>query len=181
MAPIEPVGWLVEERRPGRAVVGGAPDAAVIEADVEDVGLAGHAGERPRAAGPGRSDGAPVHLGIEPASRASGPAPVAPAPKQGTRNARRRIDKRGIEMVANLLDFTSVIRFALWAEAAGDGKGCGEGAASAPEGVFIRMLQTRCSTGALRRSNRSKGMQGPAGFIGTVGRFLFGGSLEPAH
>src|SRR5207237_419135 len=32
---------VIEERVPGRAVVGGAPDAAVIEADVRDVRLAG--------------------------------------------------------------------------------------------------------------------------------------------
>ena len=58
-------GLVVEQRNPGGTEVGGAPDAAVIEADVEDVGLAGYAGEGARAAGARRSDGAPVHLGIK--------------------------------------------------------------------------------------------------------------------
>ena len=58
-------GLLVEQRHPGRAEVGRSPDAAVIEADVEYVGLAGHARERPRPPCPGRPDGAPVHLGVK--------------------------------------------------------------------------------------------------------------------
>ena len=56
---------VIEQRNPGGAEVGGAPDAAVVEADIEDVGLAGHAGKRARASGAGRPDGSPVHLGIE--------------------------------------------------------------------------------------------------------------------
>ena len=58
-------GLVIEQRRPGGTVVGGAPDAAVVEADVEDVGLAGHAGKRAGASGARRPDGAPVHLGIK--------------------------------------------------------------------------------------------------------------------
>ena len=58
-------GLVIEERNPGGPVIGGAPDAAVIEADIEDIRLAGHARKRARAAGPGRPDGPPVHLGIK--------------------------------------------------------------------------------------------------------------------
>ena len=53
---------VVEERHPVGAVVGRAPDAAVVEADVEDVRLARHAGQRAGAAGARRADVAPVHL-----------------------------------------------------------------------------------------------------------------------
>ncbi len=60
-------GLVIEQRRPRRAEVRGAPHAAVIEADVEDVGLAGDAGERARASRARRTDRAPVHLGIKPA------------------------------------------------------------------------------------------------------------------
>ena len=56
---------VVEQRRPGRAVVGGAPHPAVVEAGIEDIGLAGDAGKRPRAPGASRPDGAPMHLGIK--------------------------------------------------------------------------------------------------------------------
>ena len=56
---------IVEERDPGGAVVGGAPDAAVVEADIEDVGLAGNARKRAGAAGARGPDLTPVHLGIE--------------------------------------------------------------------------------------------------------------------
>jgi hypothetical protein len=49
-------GLVIEERVPRGAVIGGAPDAAVIEADVENVGLAGDAGKGASAAGAGRAD-----------------------------------------------------------------------------------------------------------------------------
>ena len=58
-------GLVVEDRHPVGAVVGGAPHAAVVEADVEHVGLAGHAVEGARAPGAGRTDRAPVHVAIE--------------------------------------------------------------------------------------------------------------------
>ncbi len=52
---------VVEERPPRRPVVGGAPHAAVVETDVEDVRLARHAVKRPGAARARRADLAPVH------------------------------------------------------------------------------------------------------------------------
>ena len=58
-------GFVIEDGRPGGAVVGGAPDAAVVESDVSHVGMAGHTGNRARASGARRPDGAPVHLGIQ--------------------------------------------------------------------------------------------------------------------
>ena len=53
---------VVEQRHPVGAVVGRAPDAAVVEADVEDVRLAGDAGQRAGASGARRADVAPAHL-----------------------------------------------------------------------------------------------------------------------
>jgi len=54
-------GLAVEDRRPVRSVVGGSPDASVVEADVEHVRLAGHSGQRPGAARARGPDLAPVH------------------------------------------------------------------------------------------------------------------------
>ena len=51
---------IVEDRLPGAAVVGGLPDAAVVDADVEDVGLAGHAGRPDGAAAAERADHPPA-------------------------------------------------------------------------------------------------------------------------
>src|SRR6185503_16475078 len=53
---------VVEDRIPRPAVVGGFPDAAVDETRVEDVRLAGHAGDRFGAAAAQRADAAPAHL-----------------------------------------------------------------------------------------------------------------------
>src|SRR5207237_7211145 len=51
---------IVEDRLPRRTVVGGAPYAAVVEPDIEHVRLAGHAGERARAARAGAGDRPPL-------------------------------------------------------------------------------------------------------------------------
>ena len=51
----------VEQRHPRRAVVGRAPDSAVVESDVKDARLARHAGQRARAAGSRRADLSPRH------------------------------------------------------------------------------------------------------------------------
>jgi len=55
----------VEQRRPGAPVIRGPPYAAVIDADVEQVGLTRHARRRHRAAAAKRADRAPVQLGEE--------------------------------------------------------------------------------------------------------------------
>jgi hypothetical protein len=51
---------IVEQRRPGVAVVGRLPDAAVVDADIEDVRLLGDAGGAHRAAAAERADVAPL-------------------------------------------------------------------------------------------------------------------------
>ncbi len=57
-------GWLVvEQRYPSRTVISRAPHAAVIEPDVEEIGLAGYAGQRPGAPRAGGPDLPPVHRG----------------------------------------------------------------------------------------------------------------------
>src|SRR6185312_422698 len=56
---------VVEDRGPGRAVVGRAPYAAVVEPDVGDVGLAGRARYGACATGPRWADLAPVHVRIQ--------------------------------------------------------------------------------------------------------------------
>ena len=76
-----PRGLVVEQRRPGGTEIGGAPDAAVVEADVEDVGLAGHSGESPGASSAGRAYGAPVHLGVKFRVERSVPALSAARPE----------------------------------------------------------------------------------------------------
>ena len=58
-------GLGIEEGLPGGTVVSGAPDTAVIETDIEDVGLAGDAGQSAGTSGAGRADLTPVHFGIE--------------------------------------------------------------------------------------------------------------------
>ena len=57
---MEPVGWSIEDRLPRAAGVGGFPDAAVVDADVEDIGLGGDAGGADGAAGAERADVAPL-------------------------------------------------------------------------------------------------------------------------
>ena len=52
---------VVEDWLPRRPVVGGAPDAAVVEADIEHVRLTWDPRERPRPAGASRTDLPPVH------------------------------------------------------------------------------------------------------------------------
>ena len=56
-------GLVVEDGVPGAAVVGGLPDAAVADADVEDVGLGGDALGGFGASGAQGSDGTPAHFG----------------------------------------------------------------------------------------------------------------------
>ena len=56
-------GLVVEDGVPGTAVVGGLPDAAIADADVEDVGLGGDALGGFGASGAQGSDGAPAHFG----------------------------------------------------------------------------------------------------------------------
>src|SRR5579871_2529131 len=54
----------VEERHPDVAVVGGLPDAAVVDADVKDVRMAGHAGGADGPAAAERPDHAPAQAGV---------------------------------------------------------------------------------------------------------------------
>ena len=56
-----PRGLLVEDRLPVRAVVGGAPDTAVIEAGVSNVGLRGRPGDGTRTSSARWTDSTPVH------------------------------------------------------------------------------------------------------------------------
>ena len=60
---------VVEDRLPGAAGVGGLPDAAVVDADVEDVRLAGNAGRADGAAAAERADHPPAHAVIESRNR----------------------------------------------------------------------------------------------------------------
>jgi hypothetical protein len=53
---------VVEQRDPVGAVVGGSPDAPIVEAGVERIGLTGNASQRTRASGTGWTDVAPAHL-----------------------------------------------------------------------------------------------------------------------
>ena len=61
-APIEPVAFMVEDRRPGPAEIRGLPYAAVHDADVEDIRLSGHARDGTGAASAERPDVAPMQL-----------------------------------------------------------------------------------------------------------------------
>src|SRR3989442_15037848 len=63
--PNRPGGLLVEQRHPRRAVVGRAPYPAVVESDVEDVGLTRDTGQAAGAPGARGTDLAPTHLGVE--------------------------------------------------------------------------------------------------------------------
>ena len=56
---------VVEDRLPGAAGIGGLPDAAVVDADVEDVRLAGDAGGADRPAAAERADHAPLQAGVK--------------------------------------------------------------------------------------------------------------------
>jgi len=53
---------VVEQGHPIGAVVGGSPDAAVVETGIEGVGLGGDAGQRTGTSGTSRTDVAPAHL-----------------------------------------------------------------------------------------------------------------------
>jgi hypothetical protein len=55
-------GLVVEQRCPVRTVIGRAPDAAVVVARVERVGLAGDASQRPGPAGTRGTDIPPAHV-----------------------------------------------------------------------------------------------------------------------
>src|SRR5689334_4441505 len=56
--------WLiVKDRLPGAAVVVGLPDPAIAHANIEDAGLAGHAGNGTGASPTERADGSPVEGG----------------------------------------------------------------------------------------------------------------------
>src|SRR5258707_7054807 len=62
--PNRPRGLLVKNRCPGAAVVVGLPYSAVAHADIEDVGLAGHAGHCAGASTAEWTNAAPVQ-GLE--------------------------------------------------------------------------------------------------------------------
>src|SRR5580693_971533 len=55
-------GLLVEDRRPGAAIVVRLPHPAVHRADIEKIWLVRYAGDRPRPAAPKRPDHAPAHF-----------------------------------------------------------------------------------------------------------------------
>src|SRR5580692_2785315 len=55
-------GLLVEDRRPGAAIVVRFPHPAIYRADVEKIRLVRYAGDRPRPAASKRPDHAPMHL-----------------------------------------------------------------------------------------------------------------------
>ena len=76
-------GLVVEDRPPGAAGVGGLPDAAVHDAHVEGVRLAGHALDRFGAAGAVRPDVAPAQFSET--SRGRRPAGVWASPRGGRR------------------------------------------------------------------------------------------------
>jgi hypothetical protein len=56
---------IVEDRRPGVAVVGGLPDAAVVHADVKNVGLLNDARRADRPSAAERPDVPPAQFGIQ--------------------------------------------------------------------------------------------------------------------
>src|SRR5439155_20513772 len=58
-------GLIIEDRLPGMAVVVSLPDAAVIDADVEDVRLSGDAGCADGSTSAMRPDAAPAQVLIE--------------------------------------------------------------------------------------------------------------------
>src|SRR6266850_3199665 len=58
-------GLPVENRQPSLALVGGFPNAAVVYAYVEDVGLAGNAANGNRAPAAKRPNHPPAHLRVE--------------------------------------------------------------------------------------------------------------------
>src|SRR5579871_1424138 len=58
-------GLVVEGGVPGAAVVVGLPDAAVVDADVEDIGLIGDSGRADGTSSAERSDHAPLESGVE--------------------------------------------------------------------------------------------------------------------
>src|SRR5260370_36391439 len=58
-------GFVIEAARPGGALIAASPDAAIVEPDIRHVGMAGGTRNSPCASGPRRTDGAPVHLGIQ--------------------------------------------------------------------------------------------------------------------
>jgi len=55
-------GLIVKQRLPGGTIIGGTPDAAVIKADVKNIGLAGNARECSGTSGARRTDLAPFHF-----------------------------------------------------------------------------------------------------------------------
>src|SRR5580704_15281674 len=55
-------GLLVEDRRPGAAIVVRLPHAAIHRADIEKIRLVRYAGDRPRPASPKRPNHAPAHF-----------------------------------------------------------------------------------------------------------------------
>ena len=83
---------VVEDRLPGAAVVGGLPDAAVVDADVEDVGLAGHAGGADGAAAAERADHAPAQAGVERRGEGLRGGAGHEAAQEATTRSRQRMD-----------------------------------------------------------------------------------------
>ena len=61
-APIEPVRLVVEDWIPSVAEVGRLPDASVVRRHIEDVRLAGNAGDRNGASAAKWADHAPVEF-----------------------------------------------------------------------------------------------------------------------
>src|SRR5579863_7093614 len=55
-------GLLVEDRRPGAAVVVRPPHPAIYRADIEKIRLARYASDRPRPSAPKRPNHAPAHF-----------------------------------------------------------------------------------------------------------------------
>src|SRR5262249_62035351 len=56
---------IIEDRVPGAAEIVGLPDAAIIDADVEDIGLLAHAPRAHGAPAAERTDHAPAHAVVE--------------------------------------------------------------------------------------------------------------------
>ena len=84
----------VEEGMPGRARVGGLPDAAVGAAEVEGRGIAGNAGDRGRPAASEGTDEAPVEVGIDGLGHAGGVGRSEREGKQGEMGERLGSSKK---------------------------------------------------------------------------------------
>ena len=86
--------FMVEDRLPGAAGIGGLPHAAVYLAYVEDVGLVSHAGSGPRAPTTKGPDHAPVQVRQGTAVRSGTRGRQAEARKHDEGNGERQDGKR---------------------------------------------------------------------------------------